>query len=92
LKIGDALSSLLFNLALMYAIRRIQVNQVRLKLNGTYQILVHANDANILGGSIHTVKKNIEALVVASMETGQIIIIIIIIIIIYCKWFVTRWQ
>jgi hypothetical protein len=70
LKIRDALSSLLFNLALVCAIRRVQVNQVRLKLNGAYQILVHAHDVNILGGSIHTVRKSTEALVIASMETG----------------------
>jgi hypothetical protein len=37
-----------------------------LKLN---QILVYADDDNILGGSVHTIKKNIKALVVADMET-----------------------
>jgi hypothetical protein len=40
-----------------------------LKLNGTHQLLVYA-DVNILGESIHTVKKNAKALVVASKETG----------------------
>jgi hypothetical protein len=59
-----------FNFTLDYAIRIVQVNQDGLKLNGTHRILVYANDVNILGGSVHTVEKNKEALVVASKETG----------------------
>jgi hypothetical protein len=66
----DALSPLLFNFALEYSIRRVQVNQDGLKLNGTHQLLVYADDVNILGGSVHTVKENAEALVVATKETG----------------------
>ena len=70
LKQGDAPSSLLFNFALEYAIKRVQVNQNGLKLNGKHQLLAYADDVNILGGSVHTVKENAEALVVATKEIG----------------------
>ena len=70
LKQGDVLSPLLFNFALEYALRRIQVNQDGLKLNGTNQLLAYADDVNILGGSVHTVKKNAETLVDATKEIG----------------------
>ena len=52
------------------AISRIQVIQHGLKLNGTHQLLVCADDFNILGGSVHTVKENAGSLVVASKEIG----------------------
>jgi len=70
LKQGDALSTSLFNFALEYAIRRVKVNQDGFKLNGTLQLLVYVDDVNILGGNVHTMKKNAEMLVVATMETG----------------------
>ena len=41
-----------------------------MKLNGTQQLLVYANDVNILEGSIHTLKENTEALVAATREIG----------------------
>ena len=68
LKQGDALSPLLFNFALRYAIKWVQVNQDGLKLNGTHQLLVYADYVNILGESIHIIKKNTYALVVASKD------------------------
>jgi len=46
LKQRDALSPLLFNFAVGYAIMRVQVNQDDLKLNGTHQLRVYADDFN----------------------------------------------
>jgi hypothetical protein len=67
LKLGDALSPLLFNFALEYTISRVQIHQAGLKLNSTHQLLVYADDVNLLGGSVHNIK-NAEALVVDSKE------------------------
>jgi hypothetical protein len=45
-----------------------QVNQCGLKLNGTHQLLVYADDVNILGA--HTIEENTESLVVANKGIG----------------------
>jgi len=66
MKQREDLSSLIFNLALGYGIRKVQVNQDGLKLNGTHQLLVYVDDVNILGGSVHTIKENTEYVFVAS--------------------------
>jgi hypothetical protein len=66
LKHRDALSSFLINFGLEYAIRKVQENQVGLKLSGTHQLLVYADDANLLGDNIDAIKKNTEALIDAS--------------------------
>jgi len=55
--------------ALEYAIMWVQINQDGLKLNGTHQLLVYTDDVNMLGGSIHTIKENAEALIVSSKKT-----------------------
>ena len=60
---------MLFNFALEYAIKGVQIKLDGLKLNVTRQLLFYA-DVNILGRSLHTIKKNTEALVVANKETG----------------------
>ena len=59
---------MLFNFAIECAIRRDHVNQNGLKWNGAHQLLVYADDVNMLGRSIHTIKKNTEALVLANQE------------------------
>jgi hypothetical protein len=66
LKQEDALSPMFFNFALECVIRKIHENQSGLKLNGTHQFLVYADDVNLLGDIINTKMKNKEALTDAS--------------------------
>jgi hypothetical protein len=73
LKEADALTILtilLFNVALEYAIRKVQENQVGLKLNGTHQFLPYVDDVNLLGDNTDTIIRNIETLIGASKEVG----------------------
>jgi hypothetical protein len=57
LKQEDALSPLLLNFTLEYAIRTVQENQEGLKLKGTHQLLPYTDDVIIVGEIIDTTKK-----------------------------------
>jgi hypothetical protein len=57
-KQGDALSPLLFNSALLYAIRKVQVNKEELELKGTHQILVYADYVHLLDNKTMLQRKN----------------------------------
>jgi hypothetical protein len=70
LKKAYALSPLVFNFVLEHAIRRVQVNQDGLKQNGAYQLLVYADDINILRTRVNTNQKNTEVFAVATNENG----------------------
>jgi hypothetical protein len=67
LKQGDALSLLLFNFGLDYAIRKIQENQEGVEMNGIHQLLLYADDVNIVGEDKY---HNTDALLQDSRENG----------------------
>ena len=70
LKQGDALSPLHFNFSLQYANRRVQENRIGLELNGKRQFLVYADDVNLLGENLQTVRENAEIFIKASNDIG----------------------
>jgi hypothetical protein len=61
---------------------------VGLKLNGTHQLLVYADDVNLLGDNIDTIKKNTETLIDSSKKVGLEIYVEKTI----CCYLVTRMQ
>jgi hypothetical protein len=60
LKQGDAQSPLLFDFALECVVRKVRENQLGLKLNATHQLLAYADDVNLLGDKVYTIRKNTE--------------------------------
>jgi hypothetical protein len=69
LKQEHVLPPLVLTIFLEYVIRKVQEQQVGLKLNGTYQLLVYA-DVNLLGDNIDAIKKNTETLIDARKDVG----------------------
>jgi hypothetical protein len=70
LKQEDALSKLLFTLALDYASKKGQETKEGLELNGTHQLLVCAHDVNLLDENINIIKKKAEFLLDACKVLG----------------------
>jgi hypothetical protein len=49
---------------------KVQKNQAGLKLNGTHQLLVYADDINLLGDNTNIIKKNTGAITDASKDVA----------------------
>ena len=66
----DALTPLLFNFSLEYAIRKVQETNLELDMNGTHQVLAYADDVNLIGDYIRTIKINAVVLLNAFKDIG----------------------
>jgi hypothetical protein len=61
---------LLFNFPSGYTIRKSQENKEGLELNGRHQLVISADDVNLLGKILNIIKENKEALLNSSNENG----------------------
>jgi hypothetical protein len=61
---------LLFNVALEYAIKKVEGKQVALKLNEPHQLLVYAEGVNLLGDNMDAINKNTQTIIDTSKEVG----------------------
>ena len=72
LKQGDA-RSIVSAFRFCFRVRHQEVSGkpgwLAVKLDGTHQLLLNADDVNILGGSFHTIQEKAKALVVATKKT-----------------------
>ena len=57
LKQGDALSPLLFNFALEYAIRKVQETNLGYDMNSSHQVLTYEDNVNLMGDDIRTIER-----------------------------------
>ena len=73
LKQGDALSLLLFNFALEYAIRKVQETTLGLDKNDIHQVLAYADDVNLIGDDIRAIERKAVVLLNAckDIEIGR---------------------
>jgi hypothetical protein len=61
---------LLYNFALEFAIRKVQGNHGRSEFNVIHQFLECADDINIVGSNLNTIKKVTEAVLEGTREVG----------------------